>query len=59
MYSAEEKAKAIKTYLENNCNAGKTVRELGYPEYEGQELEDFYKHYKIFITCLLIPAYGT
>lgn len=31
MYGAEEKAKAIKTYLENNCNAGKTVRELGYP----------------------------
>lgn len=31
MYSTEEKAKAIKAYLENHCNAGKTVQELGYP----------------------------
>ena len=24
-----------------------------------QVLEDFYKHYKLFITCLLIPVYST
>ena len=31
MYSTEEKQKAIQAYLENNCNAAKTILQLGYP----------------------------
>ena len=31
MYSTEQKQKAIQAYLENNCNAAKTILQLGYP----------------------------
>lgn len=31
MYSTEQKQKAIQAYLENNCNATKTILQLGYP----------------------------
>ena len=31
MYSIEEKQRAIETYIANHYNAGKTVKELGYP----------------------------
>lgn len=35
MYTADEKKNAIQKYIDNNYNATKTVRELGYPSVPG------------------------
>lgn len=35
MYTADEKKNAIQKYIDNNYNATKTVRELGYPSVSG------------------------
>lgn len=35
MYTADEKKNAIQKYIDNNYNATKTFRELGYPSVPG------------------------
>lgn len=59
MYSLEERTKAIKLYIEADCNEGAVIRTLGYPS--PNALRNWYTEYlsngKLHATSAPKPRY--